>query len=127
MTVVAGPGTRQHAFGGDQGIQPRDLAGIDDLHVVADVRGDPPQVAEPVQVALGEGEAEAAAAMPTDGLTGQSLQSAVQGDAVFVNLGEVVVADKVGALTRGVPGRARRQLALLDQQEIAATLCREMV
>ena len=127
MTVVAGPGAGQHAFGRDKGIQPGDLFDVDDLHVVADVGGDSAQVAEPVHIPLGEGEADAAAAMPTDSLTGQLLQFPVQGDAVFVNLGEVVVAHQVGALTGRVPGRARRQLALLDQQDIAASLCREMV
>ena len=127
VAVVAGPGAGQHALGGDEGIQLAYLCNINDFHVVADIRSDSAKIAEPVQVLLVECETNAAAAVPGDGLTGQLLQFPVQGHAVFVDLGEVVVAHQVGALPGRVPGRARSQLAFLDQQDIAAPLGRELV
>ena len=127
VTVVAGPGSGQHAFGGNERIELANLVNVDDFHVVTDVGGDAAQEAEPVQILLGQGETDAAAAMPTDVLTRQSFQIPVQGVAVFVNLGEIVVADQVGTLAGRVPGRTRSQLALLDQQDIAAALRRQVV
>ena len=54
-------------------------------------------------------------AVPAGGLAGLRLEPRVQVVAVGVDLGQVVVGDEARALAGGVPGGARGQLALLDQ------------
>ena len=127
MAVVAGPGPGQNAVEADEGVEPPNLLEVDDLHVEAHVGGDAAHMLKPVQIPLAEGEAHAAAAMPTDELAGQLLQPLVQGDAVLMNLGEVVVANEVGTLAGGMPSGAGGEFALLQQQHIGAALFGKMV
>ena len=127
MAVIAGPGPGQNAIDVDEGIEPPNLLDVDDLQMEADVGGDAAHLFKPVQVPLAEGEAHTAAAVPTDELAGQFLQPPVQGDAVFMNLGEVVVANEVGALAGGVPSGAGGELTLLHKQHVGAALQRKMI
>ena len=127
VAVVPGPRPRQDAVGGDERVEGLDLVHIDDLHVKAHIGGDPLDMFEPVQVLLLQRETDAAGGVPADGLASEGLQSLIQGDAVLVDLGEIVIAHHVGALARRVPGGAGGQFAFLKQQRVGATLLRQVV
>ncbi len=65
---------------------------------------------------------QTAARVPADVLTGQRLETGVQLIAVGMDFGEVVAAGDAWALAGGMPGRARGELAFLDQHRIGPAL-----
>ena len=115
VAVVQRPGPRQHAVQVDPRIELTNLGGIDNLAVETHQLGDAGNMVKPVHLGLVQGEADSAAAVPAYVLAGQCLQLGVQAIAVVVDFRHVVIGDKARALSRCMPGRARRQLAFLDQ------------
>ena len=127
VAVVPGPRPGQDAVGGDERVQLPDLVDADDLHVEADVVRNPLHVFEPIEVVLRQGKPDAARGMPAYRLPGEILQLFIQGNAVLVDFGEVVIADKVRALAGRMPGRTGSEFAFLNQDRVGATLLGQVI
>ena len=106
MTVVERPCAGKDAFGIKERIEFFYLIGADYFHAKPDILGHASQISEPVEILLRQRQSNTARGVPTDVLSGQLLESRVQIDAVGMDFSEVVIADKVGALTDRVPGGA---------------------
>jgi hypothetical protein len=127
VAVHRGPGAGEDAVCGEEGVDLAGALGRDDLHVEADIGRKTLDVAEPVDLLRGGGDAQAAGAVPGDVLAGQFLQLRVERVGVVVDLGHVVVADETRALAGRVPGGARGELALLDQHGVGPALQAQVI
>ena len=127
VTIIGGPGSGQHAFGGGEGVDLADLFGIDQLHVEADHFRKALDMAQPGQLALVVGKADPARLVPADILPGQPFQLGVEPVRIGVHLGQVEAAGDVRALPGGVPGRAAGQLVLFDQDHVGPAFQGEVV
>lgn len=96
MTVIQCPGGGQHTGRVDMRIDRLDLVRADHLHAEADQLGDAFDLLEIVHLRLVGGEAQPAAAMPGDILTGHRLQLGIEHVSVMVDLRHVVVGDEAG-------------------------------
>ena len=110
-----------------EGVELGDLGRREDLHGVAQGGADAHDLAEVVHLAVGVGHAQRAAAVEGDRLAGLRLDRLVELDAVAGHLGDRVVAERVGDLPGGVPGRARGQLGLLQQHAVAPAFLGQVV
>ena len=78
----------------------------------------------PLRVA---GQAQAAVALPAGRLAGLGLEPVVQGDGIAEQLGDVGRGAELPDQPRRVPGRARGQLAPLDEQHVGQPHRAEMI
>ena len=127
VPVARRVGAQQHAFGVEQRVQPGDLVGADQVALRADAAQHALHVAEPVDLIFVGREPDRAAAMPARGLTRFGLQALVKPGGVEMRLRHVEAADEVRDQPGRVPGRARGELALLDQHDIGPPLLDEVV
>jgi hypothetical protein len=82
---------------------------------------------EPVDLVVRDGQTQAAAAVPRHRFAGELLEFGIELGAVDVDLGQIERAVEMRALACRVPGRAGRQLALLDQHDVAPALLAQVV
>ena len=127
VAVVHRPGASNHALNIVKRIELFNLSGVDDLHAEADVIRDAFHRVEPIEISLLARNADTARGVPTHILTGLFLERGIQPITVVMDLGEVVVADEAGALPGRVPGRARGQLALLNQHDVGLAFLSEVI
>ena len=104
-----------------------DLLRVDDLAVEADEPADARDMMEPLHLGRLQREPDAAAPVPAHVLSGLLFELGVEPDAVVMDLRHVVVGDEARALSGRVPGRARRDLALLHEQDVGPSLLGEVV
>ena len=107
--------------------QALDFRGVDDFHIEADNWCEAGDVAEPVSFSLVEREADATLAMPADVLSRHFLQLWIERIPVVVNLGHRIVANEAWTKTSGMPGGARGQLSLFDQDAIRPAFFGEII
>ena len=127
MAVGEGDVGRLDPEGLDKGVIGLDLVGAYDLRLVA---GEPRQamdIFEPVDLIVGDGQPDAAAAVPRHRDPGQRLELGIKLGAVDMHLGEIERAVEMRALAGGVPGRSRGQLSLLDQHDVAPSLLHQVI
>ena len=127
MAVLGGPGAGEDAVHVHERIDLPDLLRVDDLAVEADELADARDVVEPLHLGRLHREPDAATAVPAHVLPGLLLELRVEPDPVVVDLRHVVVGDEARTLARRVPGRARGELPLLDQQDVGPSLLGEVV
>ena len=72
----------------------------------------------PEHVLVGDCEPQGTAAVPARRQSGLLLDRRVERDGLLVDLGHVEVTDEIRHETGGMPGRARSELALLDQDRV---------
>ena len=106
VTVLRGPGAREHPVDVHERVDLPDLLRVDDLAVEADELADARDVVEPLHLGRLHREPDAAAAVPAHVLPGLLLELRVESDPVVVDLRHVVVGDEARALARRVPGRS---------------------
>ena len=127
MAVARGVRDGDHALGGEEGVQDPRLRGADDLHVEANRLGEAVDALNPREFTLVVGQTQTTGGVPAHVLTGPGLERGVKLVAVGVDLGEVIAARDARALPGGVPGGARGELVLLDQDGVGATFQREVI
>ena len=115
VAVVHRPGAGNHAVDVVKRIELFNFGWVDDLHAEANVIRDALHGVEPIEISLLARNANTARGVPAHILTGLLFERGIQPITVVMNLGEVVVTDQARALPCRVPGRARGQLALLNQ------------
>ena len=126
--VVGRPEAEDDVVGGSHEGHPlANLVRADEVRFDAEGAEDALDVAVPVGLVLGDGEADCAAAVPTGGHAGLCLEGLVELDAVGVHLGHVEAADEVGHEAGGMPGGARRELALLDEEGVGPAFVGQVV
>ena len=74
----------------------------------------------PEHVLVGDSEPQGAAAVPARRQSGLRFDRRVERDGLLVDLGHVEIADEVRHEAGSMPGRARGEFALLDQDRIGA-------
>ncbi len=127
MAVGHGPEGGLDAEGFEEGMVLLDLAGADDLALVSGKLGNAEHIFEPVHLLIRLGDAQAAAAMPGDRLAGQFLELGIELGPVDMNLRHVERAVEMRALAGRMPGRARCQFALFDEDDIAPAFEGQMI
>ena len=127
MAVGHGEEGRLDAEGFEVGMVGADLVGAHDVGFVAGELRDAVDIFEPVHLLVRQGEADAAAAMPAHRLAGQRLEPGIELGAVDMHLRHVERAVEMRALAGRMPGRARGQFALLDEDDVAPAFERQMV
>ena len=110
-----------------QGMALPDLVVADQVRLDADLGEHGVDVAVPVDLVVGAGQPDGAAAVPAGRQPGLGLQAGVQGHRLLVDLGHVQVADEVGDQPGRMPGGPRGQLALLQQDGVGPALLRQEV
>ena len=127
IPVARRVGAQQHAFGVQQRVQFGDLVGADQVALGAGAAQHALDVMKPVDLVPVGREPDRAAAAPARGLAHLRLQPPVELGAVEMHLGHVEAADEMGDQPGRVPGRARRQLALLDENDVRPPFPDEVV
>ena len=127
MAVVHRPGAGNHAVDVIKRIELFNFGWVDDLHAEANVIRDALHGVEPIKISLLARDANTARGVPAHILTGLFFERGIQPITVIMNLGEVVVTDEAGALPGCVPGRARGQLALLNQHDVGFAFLSEVI
>ena len=82
---------------------------------------------EEIHLPVARREVDAAIVVDAAGLAGDRLELAIEVEGVFLQLRDVGVRVERRDAARGVPGRARGQLVLLDQDDIGPADLGEMV
>ena len=127
MTIVHCPGARYHTVDVIKRVELFDFGGVDDLHAEADVIGNALHGVKPVEIRLLTRDANTARGMPAHVLAGLLFERRIETIPVVMDFGKVVVTNEARALPGCVPGRARGQLALLDQHDIGFAFLGKMI
>ena len=128
VAIVGGVQRADHAFEVVEGVEFGDPVRADQLDVEAQRAPDRQRMAQPVHLVLAVRQPERATAVPRDRLPGLGLQRpGIEPDVVVHALAQRERAGGVGDLPRRVPCRTRRQLGLLQQDNVGPALVREVV
>jgi hypothetical protein len=127
VAVSHGQVAHLDAEGLEMGMVFGNLVGANQVRLVADQLRHAVHLLEPLDFLVGNGQANAAAAVPRYRLAGQLFQFGIEQGAFMVNLGQVERADEVRALAGRMPGGAGRQFALFHQHHIAPAFLDEVV
>ncbi|MFT5172131.1 MAG: hypothetical protein ACI8W7_000295 [Gammaproteobacteria bacterium] len=104
VTIIKRPSSGKNSCGCNERIDCTDLVRAEDLHAKANRVGYGLHVVEPVDFFARCCNPDATAAVPTHILSGLRFKAGIQGVAVMMQLGHVVVGDKTWTLTRSMPG-----------------------
>ena len=118
VAAVGAPQGADEVAGIDERVVLECLLERDHLGLHAEVAGARADEAQAVELALVGGEHQTAVGVQTARLPGERLDLAVQVDGVFLQTRDVRFAVEGVHAAGGVPGRAGRELALLQQQHV---------
>ena len=104
-----------------------DFVRVDQVTFNIEVIQDALDVTKPVDFILCQSQSDCPAAMPARGLTGFGFQSLVELGSFVMELGHTQPADEMGNQTCRMPGGTGRQLAFLNQHDIAPALFGQVV
>ena len=121
MAVIGGVQRADHPVEVVERVQLGDAVGAHKLDIEAKRAANRQRVAQPVHLVARVGQPEGPAAVPGDGLAGLALQPAgVEPDVVIHAFAKRERAGRMGDLPRRMPGAARGEFGLLQQDRVRA-------